>query len=201
MLMVLVERSTRNSVVWVWLVDWAYRKRAEGSSFEMATLVRLLMGRTLLRVLSDHTNRVQRQLAMGDYPALVSKVRQPPLWVRPDTVEETMNLVEFFVHHEDVRRAAPGWTPRQLSFEYERRLSDRLRGSAKLSARRFPATIIAHAPGAEPLRVGAGGDQLDVRGAPGELLLFFVGRQRVADVEVAGPAPLADRLRTARLGL
>ena len=155
----------------------------------------------LLRVLSDHTNRVQRQLAMGDYPALVSKVRQPPLWVRPDTVEETMNLVEFFVHHEDVRRAAPGWTPRQLSFEYERRLSDRLRGSAKLSARRFPATIIAHAPGAEPLRVGAGGDQLDVRGAPGELLLFFVGRQRVADVEVAGPAPLADRLRTARLGL
>ena len=38
-------------------------------------------------------------------------------------------------------------------------------------------------------------------GAPGELVYFLAGRQRAARVQVDGPAPLADRLRTAKLSI
>jgi uncharacterized protein (TIGR03085 family) len=157
----------------------------------------------LIGPLAGHTKRVQDDLAKGDYTELVDKVRRPQRisLLQIDAVEEAMNLVEFFVHHEDVRRATPGWTARELSEGYERALLGRVRATARLSARRFPGEIVAQAPGAEPFRAGAGGERVEVRGTPGDLLLFFSGRQRATNVEVTGPQELAARLRGASLGL
>ncbi|UWP81017.1 TIGR03085 family metal-binding protein [Dactylosporangium fulvum] len=156
----------------------------------------------LLKAVAGHAKKVQDGLAAGDYAGLVGKVRTPPVWLRPGFAEEAVNLIEFFIHHEDVRRATAGWTPRQLDPGYEAALSARVKGSAKLSTRRFPARIVVKVPGAEPFTVGRGGDaELVVEGAPGELLLFFTGRQRAAHVDVTGPDELADKLRGARLGL
>ncbi|GGM43415.1 TIGR03085 family metal-binding protein [Dactylosporangium sucinum] len=153
----------------------------------------------LLRPLAGHTRRVQERLAKTDYTALVGRVRTPPAWIKP--VDEAMNIVEYFIHHEDVRRARPGWTPRDLPDSYEAALAGRAKGSARLSARRFPATIIVDIPGHEGTRVGRGGPEVTVTGTPGELLLFFTGRQEHARVEIDGPAETGERLRTARLGL
>jgi uncharacterized protein (TIGR03085 family) len=157
----------------------------------------------LLKPLHGHLQQVQDKLAAEDYVALVGKVRFPQALslVRVDALEEAMNLIEFFIHHEDVRRGSPGWKPRELSHEHEEALRKRVRPAAKLSARHFAGTIVVHTPGLEPFEVGAGGERLEVRGAPGELLLFFTGRQRVADVEVSGPEGLAEKLKDARLGL
>ena len=157
----------------------------------------------MLKPLHGHLQHVQDKLAAEDYVTLVGKVRSPHTLsvLRIDAVEEAMNLTEFFIHHEDVRRGRPGWTPRELPADYEEALRNRVRGAAKLSARRFAGTIVVHTPGLEPFEVGAGGERLEVRGAPGELLLFFTGRQRVADVEVSGPGGLAAKLKVARLGL
>lgn len=66
----------------------------------------------LITAVQRHTKQVQDRLAAGDYAALVGKVRRPALWVRPAFADEAVNITEFLVHHEDVRRAAPGWTPR-----------------------------------------------------------------------------------------
>ena len=157
----------------------------------------------LLKPLQDHLKHVQDALAAEDYITLVGKVRFPQALspVRIDAVEEAMNLVEFFIHHEDVRRARPGWKPRELSPAYEEALRKRVRTSARLAARKFPATIVVNSPGLATFEVGAGGDRVEVSGSPGELLIFFTGRQRVADVDVNGPAELAERLKGARLGL
>jgi len=160
----------------------------------------------MLPPLAGHTKRVQDDLARGDYAQLVEKVRHPQSisLLQIGAVEEAMNLVEFFVHHEDVRRATPGWTARDLPEGYEQALLGRVRATTKLSARRFPGEIVAHAlgaAGAEPIRAGAGGERVEVHGAPGELLLFFTGRQRAANVEVTGPDELSEKLRGARLGL
>jgi uncharacterized protein (TIGR03085 family) len=157
----------------------------------------------LLKPLHGHLQQVQDKLAAEDYVTLVGKVRFPQALslVRIDALEEAMNLVEFFIHHEDVRRGSPGWTPRELSPEYEDALRQRVRGAAKLSARRFPGTVVVHTPGVEAFEVGAGGERVEVHGAPGELLLFFTGRQRVADVEISGPEGVAEKLKDARLGL
>ena len=57
-------------------------------------------------------------MAHGDYAALVDRVRRgAPVWnpMAHAKVDELTNLIEYFVHHEDVRRAQPGWEPRELS--------------------------------------------------------------------------------------
>src|SRR5271155_177692 len=49
---------------------------------------------------------------------LISKVQSGPArLVRP--FDQGLNTGEYFVHHEDLRRAQPGWEPRPLSPEDE----------------------------------------------------------------------------------
>jgi uncharacterized protein (TIGR03085 family) len=157
----------------------------------------------LLKPLNGYNKKVQERLAAGDYAELVGKVRRPQSFslLRIGALEEAMNLVEFYVHHEDVRRAAGEHSPRALPPGYVDALRKRVRGSAKLSARRFPGTIVVEPTGMAPFEAGAGGERVEVAGDPGELLLFFTGRQRVAQVSVQGPDAVAGRLQNARLGL
>ena len=51
------------------------------------------------------------------------------------------------------------------------------------------------------MTAGRGGPEVDLLGAPSELLLFLSGRQGHAVVELAGPAALTDRMRAARYGV
>ncbi len=68
------------------------------------------------------------------YRGLVAKVRSgPPLLWRP--VDEAANLVEFYVHGEDVRRAGPGRGPRDDP-QLDAALWARLGHMAKLLARK-----------------------------------------------------------------
>src|SRR5690606_6390908 len=115
---------------------------------------------------------------------------------------------EFFVHHEDVRRAQPDWRPRELPDAQARALWRQLRLLARRSLRRFPATVVVASPGYGEFRAGAGAEapgtgreEVRVSGDPGELPLFLTGRQRVARVELTGPAETTGRLARARLGV
>ncbi|MET7424145.1 TIGR03085 family metal-binding protein [Dactylosporangium sp. NPDC005555] len=155
----------------------------------------------LVKPLQNHTKKVQDRLAAGDYADLVGRVRTPALWVSPGFAEEAVNITEFLIHHEDVRRAVPQWTSRTLDTKYEQALAGRLKGAAKLAARKFPAAVTVAPGNATPFTVGKGGEALRVQGKPSELLLFFTGRQTHADVTVTGPDALAERLRNASLGL
>ncbi|HEY0699918.1 MAG TPA: TIGR03085 family protein, partial [Micromonospora sp.] len=77
----------------------------------------------------------------------------------------------------------------------------RIPALARLSLRRFPASVLVQVPGHGELSTGAGGEPVRLVGTPGELVLFLFGRQRVARVQLAGPTALTDRLRTAALGI
>ena len=68
--------------------------------------------------LAAHTRSVQRRLAeRTPYARLVQTFRAGPppfsLFALPGA-DERANVVEYFVHHEDVRRAQPGWEPRKI---------------------------------------------------------------------------------------
>ncbi|KXK61398.1 hypothetical protein AWW66_13890 [Micromonospora rosaria] len=156
----------------------------------------------LLPPLAGYAERVRRRIAAGNWADLVGQVRRPPLWspVSNPLVDELTNTIEFFIHHEDVRRGGPDWQPRVLPAGLDAALWRRVGPVARLALRRFPATVAVRAPGHGQLDAGRGGDRLEVVGAPGELVLFLSGRQRVARVEVDGPPPAAERLRTASLG-
>lgn len=154
----------------------------------------------MLRPLRGRLERVQRATAARPFPELVATVRQPPRWLLP-ALDSAMNTVEFFVHHEDVRRAQPGWEPRALPPAAEGALWRPARTLAKLRLRRIPAAVVLHSRGYGEVRVGRGGPELRVEGAPGELIMFLSGRQGSARVELTGPDDMVERLRTARLGL
>jgi hypothetical protein len=72
---------------------------------------------------------------------------------------------------------------------------------ARLNLRRIDATVRVEAPGHGAFTVGDGPPALTLSGDPGELVLFFFGRQGAARIDVTGPDDLADKLRGARFGL
>ncbi|WP_200209767.1 TIGR03085 family metal-binding protein [Micromonospora coerulea] len=156
----------------------------------------------LLPPLRGHGEAVRRRVAARPYAELVARVRRPPAWspVSNRLTDELVNAMEFFIHHEDVRRARPGWLPRDLPAGLSALLWKRAAVLGRMALRRFPADLLVQAPGFGELTLGRGGERLRVVGAPGELALFLSGRQRVSRVQLDGPAALAERLRAARLG-
>lgn len=156
----------------------------------------------MVPALAQHLRRVQEKVAGEAWPALVEKVRRRPWWMAVG--DEAINRVEYFVHHEDVRRATPGWQPRELSPEFAAALWPRVRMQAKLALRRTPAIVTVTAAGFGSVtagRGGLGGPAVDLVGSPGELLMFLLGRQEHAMVELVGPDDITGRMRTARFGV
>jgi uncharacterized protein (TIGR03085 family) len=119
---------------------------------------------------------------------LISKVRSgPPPVVRP--FDQGMNTVEYFVHHEDLRRAQPAWGPRPLTPDDETILWSRaayLRTTALVSSRIFhhpPPAARLEAPGKPPLLLTKSGTGTVVQGPVGELVMWLNGRKKAARVE------------------
>ncbi|MEU9508131.1 TIGR03085 family metal-binding protein [Micromonospora sp. NPDC048170] len=160
-------------------------------------------GGILLPPLRGYAERVRLRVAARPWPRLLDQVRRPPVWspVSNPVADELANTLEFFIHHEDVRRAGPDWRPRDLAAGLNAALWKRCAGLARLALRRFPADVFVQAPGHGELSVGRGGEPVRVVGVPGELALFLSGRQRVSRVQVDGPAALTERLRGADLGM
>ena len=159
----------------------------------------------LVPALAGHTDRVQSKLARQDWTRLVDQVRAgPPVWspTRLDRIDRLMNTTEFFVHLEDVRRAQPDWTPRELDVDLVDDLDAALRRSAKLFARTAPAGITLEPDAGRAHVVAKDREPMaTVRGPVGELVLWIFGRQAHARVEYDGPPDAIESLRTARLGL
>ncbi|MGS2615254.1 TIGR03085 family metal-binding protein [Micromonospora sp. LZ34] len=160
-------------------------------------------GGIVLAPLRGYAERVRRRIAARPWAQLVGQVRRPPVWspVSNPVTDELANILEFFIHHEDVRRAGERWQPRDLPAGLSTALWRRCSPLARLALRRFPADLFVQAPGHGEVSVGRGGEPVRMVGAPGELALFLSGRQRVARVQIDGPPQLAVRLRGAHLNM
>ncbi|MDA8265573.1 MAG: TIGR03085 family metal-binding protein [Actinomycetota bacterium] len=127
--------------------------------------------------------KAKRELGYG---GLIRRIRSgPPLPIR--VVDSQVNLLEYFVHHEDLRRSEDGWEPRQDT-TLDAALWPALRRGARLMARRLRGAgleLAAPAYGSVVAREGA--PLARVSGAPQELVLLMFGRGKVARVEVEGP--------------
>lgn len=164
----------------------------------------------LVKALSPITRRAQNAVKERTaFPDLIERVRQgPPPWspFRVGAMNAAVNTVEFFVHHEDLRRAV-GDPPRELDLVNSDELWNRLRRQAKLAFRSAPVgvtlvraengdgprqTVVAKA--ATPLMV-------TVTGPAGELVLFATGRKEAAHVQLTGEDAAVNRLRAAKLGI
>lgn len=154
----------------------------------------------LFPIFSGYTRRVQREcLERLGWAGLVSAVRSgPPLPLRFAPVDEQLNTAEYLVHHEDVRRAQPGWEPRELEPGLEDVLWARLRLMAVLARRSAPGPLALETPGRGRVTVRGGGRPVIVTGQPSELLLVVFGRQPAVRVEMAGDPDAVEAVRRAK---
>jgi uncharacterized protein (TIGR03085 family) len=134
------------------------------------------------------------------FEALVDLVHRPPTYLAVlSPVDRLLNTVEFFVHHEDVRRAQPSWSPRPLAGADEGTLWSAVSGLGRLLGLRG-GTALAVTDGERSLTLWPGGDPVVVRGDIGEIVLFLYGRAQVQGLSFSGPEEKVARLRSAKLG-
>jgi uncharacterized protein (TIGR03085 family) len=152
--------------------------------------------------LSGLTEKSMERMARKDFGVLVEKLRDPGLTMyRLPPAEVAFNTLEYFVHHEDIRRAQPGWQPRKLS-EADLGLIWKLgRGSGKLMARRLevPVRIRRSDIGAEAV-LSSGDDPVVISGPPGEVVLFLFGRDYAQDLTFDGAPEAVAKVQSADLG-
>ena len=151
-------------------------------------------------------NRVQQSIAARPWEALVAQVRRRPFWA-VGGLDERANLVEYLVHHEDIRRAQPDWAPRDLARDAAHALWPGVKMRVRLALRRTPAHVAVSGPG-QPSTITGGRRSLPAQapavqlsGESQELLLFLYGRQAHAHVSLSGPEEITGRMKTARYGV
>ncbi|MEB8336803.1 TIGR03085 family metal-binding protein [Streptomyces endophyticus] len=162
-------------------------------------------GGILVKQLASRLERVQAEFAEKPYEELIQLIRTGPPRFSPFSlkqIDEASNAIEFFVHTEDVRRAQPDWTPRELDPVFADVLWSRLERMARVMGRKAPVGLVLRRPDGQTAVAHRGAPVVTVTGAPSELVMFAFGRQEAADVEMDGEKSAVDRLtETKALGL
>jgi uncharacterized protein (TIGR03085 family) len=166
--------------------------------------------------LAGYTARVQERLARGTpFTELVETIRTGPPRLSPyglPGLDERVNTVEFFVHHEDVRRGQPEWKLRELPDG----MSDELWRRLKLARFLLRKVRIGVEYAREDVSSGDGGPgdgaatgaaapsyRMPIRrgtpvvtviGTPAELTLYTAGRRTAARVRMDGTGTAIEML-------
>jgi len=168
----------------------------EGSPAAVGILVK-----PLEKVLDLEMRRVGRQ----PFNVLVERLRQgPPVWspYAVPRLDATLNTLEYFVHHEDIRRAQPEWTARDLGAASEKLLWAMVRTGGKGLTRSAPVGVtIENATTGSRAVLKPGEPSVVVRGIPSEVTLFVFGRKAQAHVELIGDDADVARLSGTSLGI
>ncbi|MER5471596.1 TIGR03085 family metal-binding protein [Streptomyces sp. NPDC002935] len=158
-------------------------------------------GGLLVKQLAPRLERVMAEFAERPYEELIRLIRTGPPRLSPFSLkqlDEASNVVEFYVHTEDVRRAQPDWTPRELDAVFQEALWSRLERTARLMGRGAPTGVVLRRPNGQTTVLNKGTPVVTVTGEPSELLLFAFGRQGMADVELDGDKDAIAKLHEAK---
>ncbi|WP_037906078.1 TIGR03085 family metal-binding protein [Actinacidiphila yeochonensis] len=154
--------------------------------------------------LADRLDRVQAEYAARPYEELIRLIRTGPPKLSPfalKQLDEVSNTVEFYVHAEDVRRAADDWTPRPVDPVFAEALWSRLERMARVVGRRSPVGLVLRLPDGRTAVARKGAPVVTVTGEPAELVMFTFGRQAAAKVEADGDDDAVAKLYGAKLGV
>jgi uncharacterized protein (TIGR03085 family) len=180
--------------------------------------------------LAGYTARAQERLkSRRSYAELIAAFRDGPPRFSPfalPKLDEAANTVEYFVHHEDVRRAVASWQPRELDPGLSEALWARLKGGARFFVRSAPVGVelargsapegsapessaaessaaessAAGKPGGGPYRVTAKrtAPLVTVTSTPAELTMWAFGRVGASNVRLDGPKAAINQLQAWR---
>lgn len=168
-----------------------------------------MAGRLPVQSFRDRAEKGMADLiARTPYPQIVDEFDRGPAWPSPAVVwslppiREAINLLEYLIHHEDVRRAASSWQPRRLPIDRQVAVWSRLRFLAAMTLRTVPVGVELVWPAHGKIvtrRAKHGYPVVTVTGEPAEHAMLAFGRQRAARVDYDGTPAAVEQLRDARL--
>lgn len=158
----------------------------------------------MVKPLEWWTAKVQADAAAKPFADLVERVRCGPpklsIFALPG-VDGLANTMEYFVHHEDVRRAQPDWEARELPDEVRIELFDRLKANKRMLFRSSPVPVVLQPtdlPDFELTQPARG--SVVLRGPVAEIVMHAYGRDAVRDVAVLGDPDDVERYQAVKLG-
>ncbi len=164
-----------------------------------------LLVKGLSRASDKATSKLAAKLKTPeDYTRLVNTFRAGPPPLSPmhiKALDESSNLIEYFVHTEDVRRAVDRWAPRALDEDYSNALWDELVKRAAILYRGVDLGIVLVNPSGPRHVAKRAPVSVAIVGDPGELLMHAHGRTRHALVTFEGQPDAVALLQSAEIGL
>jgi uncharacterized protein (TIGR03085 family) len=128
---------------------------------------------------AKRTSQMMKSIADKPFHEMVEQFRSgPPIWsvFAVPVLGDRANMVEFFVHHEDIRRAQPSWEARADDPDRDDAMWKVLKLMARVMYRRSPFGVTLRGAGRPDLVVKKGEPGVIVVGLPGEIVLHAYGR-------------------------
>jgi uncharacterized protein (TIGR03085 family) len=157
----------------------------------------------LLGPFGGWTERVRRGYATKDWAELVRLVETGPPLLSAFSLpgaDAAANLSEHFVHCEDVRRAAPGWRPRELAPGLQDALWTMLTQRGSVMFRKSRVGVVVATPDGRRATLVDREPAVTLTGDPAELVLYAFGRTEHAMVTVDGADDAVRRFAGTPLG-
>lgn len=155
--------------------------------------------------LAKRTRQIMDHYARKPWDDMIEEFRGgAPLWsfFGVPVVGDWLNLVEFFVHHEDVRRAREKWEPRPENAALEDAIFTCLRLGARLLFRKCPVGVLLRSAGRDDIVARKGESSVVLVGLPTELSLVAYGRPSdVARVVIQGSPDDVGAFNASKRGL
>lgn len=148
---------------------------------------------------ADLNRRRMEAAKASGYERVIAWLRSGPhgLWTLKPMI--TVNVIEYFVHHEDARRAN-GAEPRPSDPELDAALWRLLPTAGRRQLRRLRGFgVVAHTPDGRGAVLRKGFPEAIITGDPGEVVLYLAGRKDAARVELSGSEMAVTALSNAPL--
>ncbi|MEP7202627.1 MAG: TIGR03085 family metal-binding protein [Ilumatobacteraceae bacterium] len=128
--------------------------------------------------LRKHAARVSESVSAEPWEDMIKTFRGGPpiwsLWAIP-ILGDKANLGEFFIHHEDIRRAQPEWAPRENEARDEAMWKS-LKLMGRLLFRKSPVGVTLRSAGRDDIVAKKGERGVTLVGLPSEITIHAFGR-------------------------
>lgn len=138
---------------------------------------------------------VDNARSQDGYRALIDRFERGAPWWQPLTwMGDRAHLLEYVVHHEDIRRGTDSpEKPRAVPHDMAQAIVRHLAVSARLAFRRSPVGVALQMSGHPAQVVKKGEDIVTIAGPAVELALHAFGRRASAAVEITGSPSARER--------
>jgi uncharacterized protein (TIGR03085 family) len=129
--------------------------------------------------LRKHAENVSAEVKAQPYEDNIKTFRDgPPIWSpwAIPVLGDKFNLAEFFIHHEDIRRAPQDWAPREDDAARDDALWNPLKMMGRLLFRKSPVGVTLRSAGRDDIVVKKGERGVILVGLPGEIVIHAFGR-------------------------